>query len=306
MTQLCVHVGLPKTGTSTVQRHFFQKHPELEYLGKFISQENQYPEIDAVIDTIYTGRNAAQSTETWSAVKRAARERAEQRGKSVVLYSLENLYGMTTVDQPDYAQRIAETLQPQKIVITIRRQQDIIKSIYRHRVSRGRETIGVREYIEDNFDSVYRRSLDYSESIANYGRIYGNENICILVFEEFLKRPDIYIEKLAEFLGIENLELSGREHENKALSARQLKANRLLAAYANVRQRMLPNADLRLGRLVPNVAKRALLGYLEGGRPPDYEIPDDWKRRLDEYFAPSNRKLSDAYGLDLDKYGYPT
>lgn len=35
-TRLLLHVGLSKTGTTTLQRALFANHPEISYLGKYV------------------------------------------------------------------------------------------------------------------------------------------------------------------------------------------------------------------------------------------------------------------------------
>ena len=54
MTQLIVHLGYPKTATTTFQQHVFPNHPEIDYLGKFIPSfryrdERLFPEIDQLM-----------------------------------------------------------------------------------------------------------------------------------------------------------------------------------------------------------------------------------------------------------------
>jgi len=33
----CIHIGLPKTATTTLQQYLFPRHPGLSYLGKYLS-----------------------------------------------------------------------------------------------------------------------------------------------------------------------------------------------------------------------------------------------------------------------------
>ena len=51
---LVIHVGYPKTATTTFQQHVFPHHPEIEYLGKFIPSfryvdESMYGLVDELL-----------------------------------------------------------------------------------------------------------------------------------------------------------------------------------------------------------------------------------------------------------------
>ena len=39
--ELILHVGLPKTGTTTIQKALFACHPQVHYLGKIVKRSNK-------------------------------------------------------------------------------------------------------------------------------------------------------------------------------------------------------------------------------------------------------------------------
>ena len=47
-----IHIGLPKTGTSTLQRHSFPEHSQIEFLGKWSRRSRAYrnADVDALVD----------------------------------------------------------------------------------------------------------------------------------------------------------------------------------------------------------------------------------------------------------------
>ena len=49
---LLLHLGLAKTGTATLQRALFLKHPQVHYLGKIVGVKNNTKE-DCLDDTTY-------------------------------------------------------------------------------------------------------------------------------------------------------------------------------------------------------------------------------------------------------------
>ena len=51
--QCCVHIGLPKTATTTLQRELFPAHRQLEYLGKVPGEKEYFDsQIGAVLNVI--------------------------------------------------------------------------------------------------------------------------------------------------------------------------------------------------------------------------------------------------------------
>ena len=299
---LFLHLGLPKTGTTTIQKHLFEIHPQVSYLGKFIKSKTQFPEIDRQLQSIYTGENITESMESWNEQLAVVKNKFGNKNTNYLL-SEELLYGLTNKNQPLFAERLKTIFSPDKILITIRNQPNIIKSVFRHRRSRGREKIDFCTYLENNFDSVFSKSLDYFSCLKRYEDLFGEDNCKVLVIEEFIKNPDKFLSELFEFLEIKKLELDISTRENEPLSERNIRANKALKVYGKVRSVILPN--VHLGKFVPASAKKKIREYFQSGVPPSIEYSTEWNSRLDDYFAPINSRFSDKYNIDLNSLGYP-
>ncbi len=51
--KLCIHIGLHKTATTSLQNQFFHRHPDIEYLGKFNHSRQQIEPIFYDAQTTY-------------------------------------------------------------------------------------------------------------------------------------------------------------------------------------------------------------------------------------------------------------
>ena len=127
MTALFIHVGYPKTATTTFQKHVFPNHPEIDYLGKFIPghryrDERLYPSIDRLM-TVDESRY-----EGVVGLRELIDACREQCSKRVMLISSESFVHVTAVNLGLVAQRVKAAFSPCKIIITIREQLDIIRS----------------------------------------------------------------------------------------------------------------------------------------------------------------------------------
>ena len=131
-----VHLGYPKTGTTTLQNRFLNGNPEIVYLGIPFATDRirQIVELDVMMkDEVEFDANASREALAGELHRLGARE------NSKVVLSYENM-GFSRDNHRDrliVARRIAEILPDARFIVTIRNQFEFISSMYKQSVYAG-------------------------------------------------------------------------------------------------------------------------------------------------------------------------
>ncbi len=305
---IAIHIGFPKTGTTTQQKHLFANHSQVSYLGKPYENEALKNEIlklvmeesltyDPTVLKEYLARQAA---------------KINNRGKKLVVLSDELLVSASKVrDKGVVANRVKEVFNPVKILVTVRNQLEMLKSAY---VNSGRllknvppkykgRAITFEDWLEmswENPDRSYIGNIRYIDTIDYYAGLLGKEKVCVLLFEEFIFHKEQYTRKLSEFLTIdadESVRLLEGRHENPGLMQSQLDLE-LSSSKLGTRGR-LP--------LIPGILRYwyRFKNLFQGDEKARVDMPASWEDRLKKFYNEGNRKLMKSYALPLEEYGYP-
>ena len=139
----CVHIGLPKTGTTMLQRKFFPRHPALEYLGKQTRRRGSNPQIVSVLKAIHHTTIEPHQIADYADRLSTAFASALDRGR-IPTWSLEGI----SQDKQKYRTARAELIRavfgPCKILITLRNPISLAGALYfqqlrnciKHRIQR--------------------------------------------------------------------------------------------------------------------------------------------------------------------------
>lgn len=299
---LYVHVGLPKTGTTAIQVNIFQKHSQIEYIGKYIKQSPRYSSLADIVNSVSRADYNAETAQAWQDVIFDARDTAVLNGKRSILFSEELLYPLGNANCSEIADHVKNVFLPDKVLITLRNQLDIIRSYYIHRLSHGRESVDFEKYLEANFDSVFKNSLNYLNSIQKYEELFGAENLLVLFYEDLVSSPEKYTLEITNFLNVDGLNLEKISRENTATSNRAIKSREYIKIFQKYKNLILPNTHF--GRFIPGFIKNFSKSYVESGAPPEIQYSDHWRVRIEQQFAESNRNLAQKLGRDLGTLGY--
>ncbi|MBK9161524.1 MAG: sulfotransferase [Nitrosomonadales bacterium] len=318
MTRNVIHIGFPKTGTTTLQKWYFSTHPEFAYLGQtnIPADLRKWFELDVLCKSEMEYEREP--------VIRAFREKRDQLmqadpGKTFV-FSHEALTYYTEafrVDMAEMARRVKDIFGEARIVITIRSQDTMLCSLYQQAVQGG-AFVSLDSYLGFYRDQYYASILPvlkYVPVIQCYERLFGKGNVHVQCFEEFVSHPEDFFSRLSEFCGVKNMAISC-PHENAGLTGLGVQLQR-------VANRVCPY-DLGAHLLRPPIRnmgekqKRSFLLYykhatnlLTGkiGRSIPFGrkivLSDYWKNEIDALYRESNRILAKEYGLDLERYKYP-
>ena len=118
---MVIHIGFPKTGTSTQQKHLFSRHSQIEYLGKPYPNEEIKAEIHKMIMQESQFYDALQCKSYISNLLVPVKN-----SQKVILLSDELFVSASKArDKGVVAQRLKEVLYPCRILVTIRNQLEI-------------------------------------------------------------------------------------------------------------------------------------------------------------------------------------
>jgi len=313
-----IHIGFPKTGTTSLQRNFFSKHPEIIYRG----QTYQSHELRRLVEVDLLSKSEFEYDK--DLVKKIFREEIakveEQETGNVFIFSHEAFTYHSdsyATDMAEIARRLHDISPEAKIIITIRRQDEMLKSLYKQAV-KGGCYINFSSYL-DYYKSVYHMSflplLKYIPIIKHYERLFGKRKVFVQCFEEMKENSLDYTARLSHFCGIQNLRMT-LPYENVGFGKLgillQRIANRILP-YDLGRPQLHPSFRVSgedqkiffrvLYKTFTQILIQRFDAYVKFRG--EMQIPRKWDPQISQLYMDSNLELSAEYGLPLKKYGYP-
>lgn len=226
--------------------------------------------------------------------------------KDHTLYSFERLVGK--MGRGYYKYEIAERLKRigfKKILITIRRQDSMVESIYRQHIHQG-GVLKSKDFIKDR--EAFRWSyLDFNSLIDRYIELFGIENILIIPQEKMRSDLDGSLEELRDFCGADKIEVSKKRRDsNISLSYWSVKLLRIINHFTYNMYRPSQLISKRIttwkfryvlqSKLDTMIIRRVLKNRKF--------FDDTFKEEVRKRYEAGNKELSQKFGLGLEKYGY--
>lgn len=300
-----LHVGYPKTGTTTFQINVFPNHPEIDYLGKFLPSHHFQDE------TLSRGVDALLHRPSWREpelgfLKQGVQDIQRGSKGKVILLSSEAFIHPIATDLTAVAQRLRDVFGPCKVWITIREQVSLLLSFYWMHGRHGqylstnaipqnitlKYPLGLTEWLElqrHAYDRNLLPVLHYDEVISLYRDTFGASNVSVLVFEELRDDPAEYCEKVSSLLGVDAQEtkrLAVGKIENASAGRSIPWHGREKALHPSRAQSLLRAMGRRLGMVGQTRDPEAIL------------------EELRQEFRPGNDAIVRELALPLARYGY--
>ena len=320
-----LHIGLPKTGTSTLQRHLFPRHTGIEYLGKFDADRSRNrwnhcrdKAVQRITSEIFFDRWANPDFDLCRRLFEDSIRPTLESGKPHLL-SWEGLTLAPLDRQRIRSGNFLRVFGPSKIMLTIRHPVTSAESGYFQYLTDeftghsanwkkrpkyvAPERFMERLLLPDHGRPDHGRLL-YSESAEIHCELFGRDAIEVFVFEEFVENPQRFVRRLCAFLGIdpeEGVALARDKHENPRWTEEHIRRLREMG------RSLLGSIRFQLaGR----ERRRTLLGFEPGDSAWEapaarFEVPDSARRKIEERTREGNRWLAQEWGLPLERYGYP-
>lgn len=210
------------------------------------------------------------------------------------------------------AARLHRVFPDAKILITIRRQQDMILSMYGEYLLGG-GTLAFDSFIGDgneplSYTPILRPEfLLYDRAISYYQGLFGAENVLVLPMEMLTADKEAYFDRLAQFCGLtEPLEhRSERAHvgQRKGTLGLRRRLNRFLT-FDPTRPGAHRSGAVRLVDIAMRLTDKFLPQSFD--RRTEAAFRKRLEARYAHYFSQSNQATAEITGLDLAALGYQT
>lgn len=303
--RLLVHVGYHRTGTTWLQQAFFPQPSSgflLPWDRAWVNEELVLPK-PLVFDPERLGPRLEKG-----------RARARQDGRIAVL-SNERFSGNPHsggYDSGILADRLHRLFPDARILMVIREQRDMIRSIYYRYVFEG----GVERpegYLQPPRAGRMRIPLfdfdfyAYHRLVAYYQQLFGRERVLVLPYELLRHDARAFVARIAAFAGAAPPGEPPAERRNPSLSSLAMAIKRPLNRWL-VRDALNPAAPLSFER--SNHLLLRGLGRLDRALPAGLQRVGTSRlravvaRETAGRYAESNRRTAALTGLDLAAWGY--
>lgn len=317
-----IHVGYPKSASTTLQKHLFDKHRQLNSLSTYptgnIGQDTPEMNAECVFLKDQRIQDFYDQLTTLDPMDYAACEPADAHTQLFVDYAdpdramvlsserfTDVLFSHDSI--VDKAQRLKQIFPAAKILIVLRNQLNIMASQYRDqpfnpRCVRIGRPVSIDRWVEIALQDPlvkYANSLNYYETVRCYAALFGRENVGVFLFEEMVDDLPAYAQRLSEFMGIDaaqTAECLGGKHENSTVSHRY-------NTYRKLVRRGLPKVEQLA--FLPRPLKSGIVHYLQQGPKKKHAMSAETTSRVYRYFGESNRKLQQEFDVNLSQYDYP-
>jgi len=330
MKSMVIHIGYPKTGTSTIQDFFLTKMHDrgmINFLGK--SNIKKYnSSVNLIREVIYP---EAPRSRTRISIRDGVNVISNE---DIVMsfYGIKNRRYVKTSDPIATAQRLHAALieldiDDIDIVVSIRNQRDLIYSFYvemwRWYFRHEPQLDTFHKYLKEGFahgrDGIFRMFY-FSDVIREYKKIFGEEKVHILLFEDMTKNTEQFCERFCAPLGIppKNLETILAEKSSNTKKTRgdsyvtddttlydEISSFLEKVGFFSLTRKIF-TGDSDIKNTLRNIAERTLGKVpVTHGRTVD-KPRREWMDRATKEFLENNRDLINlgVNQSDLVRYGY--
>lgn len=317
-----IHIGVPKSGTTSLQFGLFPAHPQIRYLGKPWWDESIGLEKSVAahrfVDSLWQDDTFSFD---WEIGRQRFKEAVAPRagGRTCVVISEEGLAAALAADRWVTASRLRAFFGEARILITVRNQIDALYSLYRWYYTRGLVSGSARRFIGDcrtyddfrgEFADFPLRQYRYAALYACYCEIFGKERVLVLPFEWMTGETERFAAELARFAGLDAAQtvtcLKNQSRKNRSpgvlVSAYQrvLKRGRRL-----IRKTVNPSLELKTQMQFDGGVNAVINAALNVIDRPHRGFDTATLGFLTDYYGPDNLAFAEASGLDIAALGYP-
>jgi hypothetical protein len=307
-----LHVGAPKTASTTLQGRFFPAHPGIFFLGKEEStltaiKRWAIPEIHKIgSDISRANLDFKLDPDTLNIALNYIRQ---NHGGRPIVYSYEDICAFNGPSPFEKFARFAKIFaefKPIKVIMGVRDQIELLKSAYItiHRAEAmhiGGDKLGwyptFDQYIDINFKyacRAYLESFRFSIILDHYVNAIGRENVFIYSFDDMRRDPAGVLRAMCSFIGVSDcvpcVEQAAIIKENQRHSSRR---------YAYLQFRWLVLGRRSVSGMIPAGVKSRFWRWIDSGAQFDFSPSQAVTRRLKDYYSADNEILASKYGIRL-------
>lgn len=315
-----IHIGLPKTATTMLQRHLFAKHSQIYFLGISDVMGERYRRcrdaktLSIMFDAVWkepSKPNVELCRKRYQEIQCIASDNQQSP-----LFSLETLSLNTRGWREIRASNLRKILGRSKIVMAVRHPVELIRSVYSQYIKRelifaapgkAARLLDINQWINKGFKKSHTPPtchLDYARTIQTYANQFGKKAVYVAVFEDLKEDSSNFIRNLCRFLDIdsqEGLDLTAQKSANVRLSSANMEALRSI--------RRSPLRAIRFRYSKP-MQRMRMIGMSETDDVGDADktaeqIDKDLIAAVEDMTREGNRLLVEEWGLALERHKYP-
>ena len=319
--RLLIHIGVPKSATTSLQSGAFPNHPEIRYIGK--------PFYDAQIGYEASLATAQLCDSLWKqddlefdltlARRRFGLGVLPRLGKKLVVLSEEGLSQASAADRHLTAQRLAALCEGTRclILLTIREQKSALASGHKWIYARRLTSLKVNEWVDwctsySSYNGCHNdfplRQYRYARLYECYANLFGSDSVLVLPTELLSANPGAFYSQLEDFAGLRRFWGTSSCPElpiaNQSPGKLGIAYQRLVKWIKHDRYLLL-----RRGASYPeNLAETGihgcamkLLTYVDFPMP---SMSSKTATNLNEYYKKDNARLAANIKMPLKQYGY--
>jgi len=316
-SDVLVHVGLPKTGTTWLQEHLFA-NPQLGFWGPDQNEPTAKQQTKSFGRLLYLDRHKRLMGEDdfdADAIRKQLAPIGVPDGL-VPVVSNERLSGhplSNAFDRAMLARRVKAVFPQVRIFLCIREQRAMILSSYFQYLKYGgwQSLNGFLHPPSDGrLPALQLDVWNYERMLRLYHAIFGPERVLVLPYEMFVRDPADYIGRICDFAGArtpERLPFETRSNPRRAHVASYYLRWLTCINRSTSANGYFPHP---LGRKTGKFIDRSIKVAVGAMTPASWEkrLENDFKARIEsavgERYRESNERLAALTGLDLKSYGY--
>jgi|GEM_PF-875862 len=312
-----LHMGLPKTATTTLQDVLFSQHPGIGYLGKRDD---------------WTEDKGCASIEVYHALRPIFWQRTEPADPTLVRSVLREFSVAQGADKPLLGSWEALLIKPPKVframlreaqkvlgdvrvIVTLRNPLNRLPSAYlhslnacaqlgsHHTIPKGRVFITFDEWLAGSHREKVKHDFrfDFEKNLRFAAKLLGRDKVGVFLLEDMIENRQAFFVSIQDFMGIESVdaELIDDKHLNKALSIPEVELLKSIDASKNKRAQWLALSE-RERRLQMSDAAQA-----GSGDKCTIVLSDAQRQLIEARSRDLNRWLESTFELDLQRHGYP-
>lgn len=301
------HVGMSKTGTTSLQNKYLARHPYLVNIGKpeFGGDERFLNFRVSVMKADESDFDASY----WAATLSEALE-DHRKGGCKFIFSEEN-FTNDSMTQERSARRLKQVFPNARIILTLREQREWLKSRYfdylRKDLMRATQNMSsLSDWIDYQFalkkaaKNNVIDGLDFMKTVNLYDELFSAQKTCILLYEDFSEDPEDYFTQLADVLGVPVeqfhalIDDAAEQRERQRMSERR-------ARY--LQWRIFPQLR-RVWQLLPSSFRDIVRQRIDSGKRAEGSFTAEQDARIRRLLGGINRCIAERMHRDLAKLGY--
>lgn len=304
MSDIFLHIGLHKTATTTLQDQFFPACDNLNYISKSNKNVINFIELVVASDPIYFDKDIA---------RRLIEKYFESDKPNLIsseAFSGPLYYGVVKHgldDRSSIIRNLQASLSEAKIIVVLRRQDGLSRSLYRQYLKNGGTESIKKFYGRPGLISLDR--FKYSPYIDELVKSFP-AGVLILTLEELIIDQQLFMQKLSDFIGINFPDIKLKKSNQTSLGIFGMEFSRIINHFIY--------SKLNPGGLLKGIPKNFRNGKISWAFPSGV-LHDRWpirksvnknsyhyeiSKEIFESVKEDNRILDKCYNLNLEKYGY--